>query len=248
MIFLKSTEEIERLRQSGQIVALVMQKIAKLIKPGITTLELDREAEAEILRLGAVPAFKGYQGYQYTLCLSVNEEVVHGIPKERELKEGDIIGVDCGILFEGFYGDHAWTYPVGRVSEKANLLIETAKEALDRAIGVANTKHRLFDISAEIQECAESRGFSVVRDYVGHGIGRSLHEEPQVPNFGTRGTGIPLRPGLVLALEPMINEGTHEVEVLEDGWTVVTKDRKLSAHVEHTIVITENGPEILSKL
>jgi methionyl aminopeptidase len=248
MIILKSSSEIEQLRKSGRIVALVMQKIAELIKPGITTAELDRVAEREIRQKGAVPAFKGYQGYQYTLCLSVNEEVVHGIPKDRELKEGDIVGIDCGVFFEGFYGDHAWTYPVGKVDEKASRLIEAAKEALKRGIEAATPKHRLFDISAEIQDCAESHGFSVVRDYVGHGIGRSLHEEPQVPNFGVRGTGMHLRPGLVLALEPMINEGGHEVELLEDGWTVVTKDRKRSAHVEHTIVVTENGPEILSRV
>lgn len=248
MIILKSRDEIDGLRKSGRIVAEVMQKIAELIKPGITTAELDRVAEREIRKRDALPAFKGYHGYQHALCISVNEEVVHGIPKDMELKEGDIIGIDCGVLFEGFYGDHAWTYPVGKVDEKANRLIDVARQALKRGIEAATVERRLFDISAEIQDCAESNGFSVVRDYVGHGIGRSLHEEPQVPNFGVRGTGMRLRPGLVLALEPMINEGGHEVETLEDGWTVVTKDRKRSAHVEHTIAVTENGPEILSKL
>lgn len=248
MIILKSRDEIENLRKSNRIVAEVMEQVAQLIKPGVTTAELDRVAEREIRKRDALPAFKGYQGYQHTLCISVNEEVVHGIPGDRELKEGDIIGIDCGVLFEGFYGDHAWTYPVGKVDEKAARLIDVARQALKRGIEAALVDNRLFDISAEIQECAESNGFSVVRDYVGHGIGRSLHEEPQVPNFGVRGTGMRLRSGLVLALEPMINEGGHEVETLEDGWTVVTRDRKRSAHVEHTIAVTENGPEILSRL
>lgn len=248
MIILKSRDEIESLRKSNRIVAEVLQKVAELIKPGATTAELDRAAEREIRKRDALPAFKGYQGYQHTLCVSVNEEVVHGIPKDRELKEGDIIGIDCGVLLDGFYGDHAWTYPVGKVDEKAARLIDVAAHALKRGIEAATVEHRLFDISAEIQDCAESNGFSVVRDYVGHGIGRSLHEDPQVPNFGEKGTGIRLRPGLVLALEPMINEGGHEVETLEDGWTVVTKDRKLSAHFEHTIAVTEKGPEILSRL
>ncbi len=248
MVILKSRDEVNKMRRANQIVAEVMVHLASLIKPGIATIDLDRIAEEMIKAKKAVPAFKGYSGYQHTLCLAVNEEVVHGIPNKRELKDGDIIGIDCGVLFDGFYGDHAKTFAVGEISASADKLITAAGNALDRGIKAACKENRLYDISAEIQECAEQAGYSVVRDYVGHGIGRSLHEDPQVPNFGERGTGIRLRPGLVLALEPMINEGTHEVEVLEDGWTVVTKDRKLSAHMEHTIAITEEGPLVLSCL
>lgn len=248
MIILKSRDEIERIRKANRVAAEVMACIAEIISPGITTIEIDARAEELIRKKGGYPAFKGYQGYQHALCLAVNEEVVHGIPGKRKLQDGDIIGVDCGILIDGFYGDHAWTFPVGQIGDNAKRLLKIAEDALVRGIQAATTDHRLYDISAEIQECAESAGFSVVRDYVGHGIGRSLHEDPQIPNFGERGTGIRLRKGLVLALEPMLNEGTHEVEVLEDGWTVVTKDRKLSAHMEHTIAITENGPEVLSKM
>ncbi len=219
-----------------------------LIRPGVTTGELDRAAREFLERRGATPAFLGYMGFQHTLCVSINEEVVHGIPSERRLEEGDIVGIDCGALLEGFFGDHAWTFPVGRVSEPAKRLLEVTEKALYEGIAAAMTKNRLFDISHAIQACAEEAHYSVVRDFVGHGIGTSLHEEPQVPNFGQPGTGMRLRAGLTLALEPMINEGTHEVEVLEDGWTVVTKDRKLSAHFEHTIAITDEGPLILSEL
>lgn len=248
MIILKSREEINVMRDASRIVAEVMAELSGMLKPGVTTLELDRIAEELVKSKKAIPAFKGYQGYQHTLCLAVNEEVVHGIPSDRQLKEGDIIGIDCGVLYNDFYGDHAWTFPVGKIKDSASRLIETAKEALKRGIAAATADNRLFDISAEIQAAAEEKGYSVVRDYVGHGIGKDLHEDPQVPNFGERGTGMRLRPGLVLALEPMINEGTYEVEVLKDGWTVVTKDRKLSAHVEHTIVVTQEGPKILSKI
>lgn len=248
MIILKSREEIGQMRKANRIAAEVMAEIKELVKPGITTAELDQHAEAAIRKRGGTPAFQGYQGYRHTLCLAVNEEVVHGIPGPRKLSEGDIIGIDCGVLLNGFYGDHAWTIPVGSVKESALRLLKVAEETLESGIAAAKVDNRLYDISAAIQEKAEGAGYSVVRDYVGHGIGRSLHEDPQVPNFGTRGTGMRLRPGLVLALEPMLNEGTHEVEVLADGWTVVTKDRKLSAHMEHTIAITENGPEILSRL
>lgn len=248
MIILKSRDDIERMRKSNRIVAEVLTHLEEYIRPGQTTGELDRMAEAFIKDRGAKPAFKGYQGYKHTLCVSINEEVVHGIPGERELKEGDIVGIDCGILMDDFYGDHAWSFPIGEVSENAKRLLATTKEALKRGIEAATIDHRLYDISATIQQTAEAQGFSVVRDYVGHGIGRSLHEDPQIPNFGESGTGMKLRVGLVIALEPMINEGTYEVEVLSDGWTVVTKDRKLSAHMEHTIAVTEQGPEILSRL
>ncbi|MFH1874990.1 MAG: type I methionyl aminopeptidase [Pseudomonadota bacterium] len=248
MVILKSRDEIDKMKRVSQIVAEVMAHLASLIKPGVTTIELDKIAEEMIIGRKAKPAFKGYHGYRHTLCISVNEEVVHGIPGKRELVEGDIVGIDCGVFLNGFYGDHAQTLPVGQISLNAEKLLETTSKALDSGIKAACKENRLYDISAEIQQCAEQAGYSVVRDYVGHGIGRSLHEDPQVPNFGEKGTGMRLRPGLVLALEPMINEGTYEVQVLEDGWTVVTKDRKLSAHMEHTIAITEEGPEILSKL
>jgi len=248
MIILKSRDEIERMRKSNRIAAEVLARLSEHIRPGQTTGELDRMAETFIRSRGAKPAFKGYMGYKHTLCVSVNEEVVHGIPGSRELKEGDIVGIDCGVLFDDFYGDHAWSYPVGKVSQNATRLLATTAEALKCGIEAATVDHRLYDISAAIQETAEAEGFSVVRDYVGHGIGRTLHEDPQIPNFGEKGTGMKLRTGLVIALEPMINEGTHEVETLSDGWTVVTKDRKLSAHMEHTIAVTESGPEILSRL
>jgi methionyl aminopeptidase len=187
-------------------------------------------------------------GYHHTLCVSINEEVVHGIPGKRKLEEGDIVSIDCGVLLDGFYGDHEWSFAVGKIDDSAKALLKTSKEALQRGIEAATTDNRLFDISAAIEATALEKGFSVVREYVGHGIGRELHEEPQVPNFGIEGTGMKLRRGLCLALEPMLNQGASEVEVLGDGWTVVTKDRKLSAHYEHSIAIMENGPEILSKL
>lgn len=248
MIILKSREEIDKMRRSNRLVAEIMDMLRGMIKPGVTTAELDSFAEDFIRRSGAVPAFKGYMGYKHTLCISINEEVVHGIPSSRKLCEGDIVGIDCGALLDGFYGDHAWTFGVGSISDAAKRLIDTAEGALKDGIEIAMVGKRLFDISHVIQRRAEDAGYSVVRDFVGHGIGTSLHEDPQVPNFGEPDTGMRLRPGLTLALEPMINEGTWEVEVLNDGWTVVTKDRKLSAHFEHTIAITDNGPEILSKL
>ncbi len=248
MIILKSRDEIEKMRKSNRIAAEVMAHLQEMIRPGVTTGELDRVAEDLILKRGATPAFKGYQGYSHALCVSVNEQVVHGIPGTRELKDGDVVGIDCGILLDDFYGDHAWTFAVADVSDTARRLLAVTEEALMRGIASAVTANRLYDISASIQEVAENAGFSVVRDYVGHGIGRSLHEDPQIPNFGERGTGMRLRTGLVMALEPMLNEGKHDVEVLPDGWTVVTKDRKLSAHMEHTIAVTDSGPEILSRL
>jgi len=248
MIILKSRDEIERMRRPSRIAAEVMAHLQEMVKPGVTTGELDRIAEALIRNRSAKPAFKGYQGYQHALCVSVNEEVVHGIPGDRELKEGDIVGIDCGVFIDDFYGDHAWTFTVGVVSDNAKKLLAATEDALKKGIAATRLENRLYDISAEIEDVAKAAGFSVVRDYVGHGIGRSLHEDPQIPNFGERGTGMKLRIGLVVALEPMLNEGTHEVEVLKDGWTVVTKDRKLSAHMEHTVAIMEKGPEILSCL
>ncbi len=247
MICLKSPDEIEKLRVANQIVVLVMKTLKGLVQPGITTQELDRVAEETILKAGGKPAFKGYRGFAHALCVSVNEEVVHGIPGPRKLKEGDIVSIDCGVSKEGFCGDHAWSFSVGIVSDEAKKLLKVGEESLYRGIEEAQVGNRLFDISVAIQTVVESNGFSVVRDFVGHGIGKELHEDPQLPNFGIKGTGIRLKAGLVLAMEPMVNAGGWEVEVLGDGWTVVTKDRKGSVHFEHSVALTEKGPDILSK-
>jgi len=247
MIILKSPWEIERLRVSNRLVAEVLHELARIIEPGITTLELDRFAEAFLLKRGARPAFKGYNGYPHALCTSVNEAVVHGLPSKRKLKEGDIISLDLGSVVDGYYGDAAVTIPVGRVSEEARCLLQVTKEALDRAVAAARDGNRLSDISYAVQSHVEAYGFSVVRVFVGHGIGRALHEEPQIPNFGPPGMGPLLRPGMVLALEPMVNVGSPEVVVLEDNWTAVSKDCSLSAHFEHTVVITEHATEVLTQ-
>lgn len=248
MIILKSHAEIEKLRKANRIVGCVIERLAKEICVGISTLELDKIAEDMIASKGAKSAFKGYRGYKHTLCTSVNEEVVHGIPGPRKLAEGDIIGIDCGVLFDGFYGDMARTFPVGKVSSETEKLLQVTAESLRIGIEQARVGNRLFDISAAIQKHVETAGFSVVRDFVGHGIGTSLHEDPQIPNFGEAGTGVKLREGMVFALEPMVNAGTWKVKVLNDGWTVVTTDKKMSAHFEDTIAITANGPEILSRV
>lgn len=246
MIVLKSREEVEKIRRAAMIAANAVALVGRSLRDGIATIELERIATDYILSHDARPSFPMVRGYHHTLCVAINEEVVHGIPGPRRLKEGDLISVDCGAFLEGFHGDHAWTFPVGNVSEDRLLLLKTGEEALMRGITAARVGNRLYDIGAAIESCAKEAGYSVVRDYVGHGIGVKLHEEPQVPNYGEAGTGIKLRRGLVLALEPMLNAGTHEVEVLTDGWTVVTKDRKPSVHFEHTVAIMENGPEILS--
>jgi len=236
------------MRQANRIVAEVLEEIKKLVAPGITTLELDRAAEKGCRARGAEPAFKGYRGYPFSLCTSVNEQVVHGFPSERKLVEGDIISLDFGVLYDGYYGDSAVTLPVSSVSEEAQHLVRTTEECLLRAIDNCRPGGRLHDISAAVQEHAESQGFSVVRYFVGHGIGRSLHEKPQVPNFGEPGTGVVLKPGMVLAIEPMVNAGTHDVRILEDGWTAVTADGALSAHFEHSVAILPDGCEVLSRL
>jgi len=246
MIYLKSPQEIEKIRKSSQLVARALKYLKAFIKEGITTEELDRLAEEYIKRHGGIPAFKGYRGYPRSLCVSVNEEVVHGIPGKRRLKEGDIVSLDLGVLMDGYYGDAAITVPLGKVSELARRLIKVTEEALYRGIEMARPGNRLSDISHAIQSHVEKAGFSVVREFVGHGIGKELHEEPQVPNFGPPNRGPRLEPGMVLAIEPMVNTGTWEVRILPNGWTVVTADGGLSAHFEHTVAITDDGPEILS--
>ena len=230
------------------MVAEVFEKLKGIIEPGITTRELDQVAEDYILLKGARPAFKGYRGFPATLCISINDEVVHGIPGQRRLKQGDIVSLDVGVNYLGYFGDAAITFPVGEVDPEAKRLLEVTEKALYIGIEKAKVGNRLFDISYAIQSWVESHGFSVVRDFVGHGIGRELHEEPQIPNFGVPHQGPRLGKGMVFALEPMVNEGTYEVRVLSDGWTVVTADGKRSAHFEHTIAITEDGAEILSVL
>ncbi|MBI4209742.1 MAG: type I methionyl aminopeptidase [Deltaproteobacteria bacterium] len=248
MVILKTPQEIERIRVACKAVAEVLRELQEEIRPGVRTLDLDRKAEKQLRQKGMKPAFLGYRGYPRTLCASVNEEVVHGIPSKRELREGDIVGLDLGAICEGYYGDAAVTVSVGKVSERAQRLMKITEESLYKGIEKAVVGGRLSDISAAVQKHVEEQGYSVVRDFVGHGIGRSLHEDPQIPNHGVPGKGIRLEVGLVLAIEPMINEGTHEVEILEDGWTAVTRDRKLSAHYEHTIAIANEGPIILSRL
>ncbi|TDX47816.1 type I methionyl aminopeptidase [Orenia marismortui] len=248
MIIRKSRREIEIMKKAGKIVAETHALLAEKVAPGITTGELDRIAEEFVLSKGAKPAFKGYQGFPYTLCISINEEVVHGFPGKRVLESGDIISIDMGVIIDGYYGDSAYTLAVGQVSEKANGLLKATEESLYKGIEQAVTGNRLSDISNAVQNHAEKHGYSVVRRFVGHGIGRGLHEDPQIPNFGPAGRGPRLKEGMVLAIEPMINIGTHKVKVLDDGWTAVTTDGELSAHFEHTVAITKKGPEILTKL
>lgn len=248
MVIIRSQREIEQLKRSNVMVAEVFEKLRSMIEPGITTKELDQVAEEYILSRGARPAFKGYRGFPATLCISINDEVVHGIPGQRRLKEGDIVSLDAGVNYLGYFGDAAATFPVGEVDPEAKRLLAVTEKALYIGIEKARVGNRLFDISYAIQSWVESHGFSVVRDFVGHGIGRELHEEPQIPNFGMPHQGPRLGKGMVFALEPMVNEGTYEVKVLSDGWTVVTADGKRSAHFEHTIAITEDGAEILSVL
>lgn len=255
MIEIKTKEEIKKMRKAGKIVAVVLAELEKHIKPGIKTSKLDEIAENLVRKMGGSPAFKGYRPHVYfprefpaTICVSINEEIVHGIPSDRVLKEGDIISVDIGVRVDGFYADAAYTYSVGEISEKAKKLIEVTRIALLKAIAVVKDGVRVGDISYEIQECAESNGFSVIRDFVGHGIGRNLHEEPQIPNFGVRGKGPELKEGMVIAIEPMVSAGSHEVEVLPDTWTAVTKDRSLTAHFEHTVAVTSYGSLLLTSL
>ena len=248
MVILKLPDEIEKARKSNRIVAEFLNRLRERVKPGVRTKELDKLAAEIAEKRGAKPAFKGYNGYPHTLCVSINEVVVHGMPSERILEEGDIIGLDFGVYYQGFFGDAAITLPLGKVTDKASRLMRVTEESLYAGIAQAKVGNRLGDISAAVQDTVEAANYSVVRDFVGHGIGKSLHEEPQIPNFGKKGRGIELKSGMLLAIEPMVNEGDYKVQILPDGWTVVTKDGSLSAHFEHSIAITDNGPEILSKL
>jgi methionyl aminopeptidase len=246
MLIYKTKEEIELIRISSVLVSKALAEVSKVIKPGVTTLELDRIAEEYIRDNGGVPAFKGYHGFPNTLCISCNEQVVHGIPSKKELKEGDIISVDCGVVKDSFYGDSAYTFPVGEVEEKYLKLLRVTKESLYKGIEKAFAGMRLGDIGFAVQAHAESNSFSVVREMVGHGLGRKLHEDPQVPNYGKRGNGLSLREGLVIAIEPMINFGKRNVITEKDGWTISTVDKLPSAHFEHTIAIGKEKAEILS--
>jgi methionyl aminopeptidase len=248
MVILKLPEEIEKARASNRIVAEVLSKLRDKVKPGITTRELDKFAEEIAGKRGAKPAFKGYRGYPYSLCTSINEEVVHGMPSGRVLNDGDIIGLDFGVFYQGFFGDATITLPVGKASLNALKLLDVTEQSLYAGIAQAKDGNRLGDVSAAVQITVEAVGFSVVRDFVGHGIGRDLHEEPPIPNYGKKGRGVELKSGMILAIEPMVNQGDYRVRVQPDGWTVVTEDGKLSAHFEHSIAITDNGPDILSKL
>lgn len=249
MIVLKSEWEIEKIRKSCIIVMEILMELKERIKPGVSTMELEELTERLLEKKKAKPAFKGYKGYPYCLCTSLNNEVVHGMPSSNKtLRSGDILSVDFGVLYDGYYGDAAITVPVGRVSDEAKRLISVTEDALYSGIEKAKAGGRIGDISASIQRHVESQGFSVVRDFVGHGIGRELHEDPQIPNFGKEGTGVEIVPGMVLAIEPMINSGGYEVKVLDDGWTVVTRDNSLSAHFEHCVAITEKNTILLSKI
>lgn len=246
MILIKNNSEIEYMRQAGKIAARTLNMIQEVIKPGVTTGYINDLAEKFIVENGALPAFKGLYGFPATLCISVNEEVVHGIPGKRVLNNGDIVSIDCGTLIKGFYGDAARTFPVGTISEDAQKLIEVTQQSFFEGIKYAKVGNRLEDISHAVQTYVESHGFSVVRDYVGHGIGRAMHEDPQVPNYGKPGRGVRLVKGMCLAIEPMVNMGKYQVKTLSDDWTVVTSDGQMSAHYENTIAILEDGPDILT--
>ena len=248
MIIGKSKNELEKMRAAGQLVGLVLQDLREMVESGITTIEIDRRAEKMIRDAGALPTFKGYHGFPYSICASVNEQVVHGFPSDYKLKEGDIFSIDCGVTLDGYVGDTATTVPVGQVSDDWLDLVRVTEECLDRAIEECRPGKHLGDIGAAVQQHAEAHGYSVVRDYVGHGIGRRMHEDPQIPNYGKPGQGPKIKAGYVFAVEPMVNMGTHYTKVLADGWTVITLDGRPSAHSEHTIAITAEGPEVLTKV
>lgn len=246
MIILKTKREIEVMRKAGRLVAQSHELVRKYIKPGVTTKELDQLVEEFLRSQNAIPTFKGYGGFPFSICASVNEEVVHGFPSDRRLVEGDIVSIDIGATFEGYVGDSAKTFYVGEVEDEKRRLVEATKQSFYEGIKFAKTTYRLSDISHAIQQYAESQGFSVVRDFVGHGVGKNMHESPQIPNFGKPGKGPRLQEGMVLAIEPMINAGTYHVKVLDNDWTVVTVDRRPSAHYEHTVAITDGEPELLT--
>lgn len=249
MIYYKSAREIALMRRGGRVLAGVMERLRERVKPGMTTQEIDEDVESFILRHGARPAFKGYRGFPATVCISVNDEVVHGIPSAaRHLQEGDVVGFDLGCIVGGYYADCAFTLALGEVPPAVEKLLAVTRESLERAIAECRPGRRLSDVSHAVQQHVEAHGFGVVRAFVGHGIGRALHEEPQIPNFGEPGRGPQLRPGMVLAIEPMVTMGNWEVRVLDDGWTAVTQDGSLAAHFEHTVAITEDGPDILTAL
>lgn len=248
MIICKSPVEIEKLRRSARMARAILEETRDRVRPGVTTLELEKHVEKRLAELEARPAFKGYRGYPCCLCTSVNEEIIHGIPSGRRLQEGNIVSLDMGVVLDSYYGDSALTVPVGNISEPLAKLLRVTEEALELAIEKVRLGNRLGDISAAVQLHAEQHGYDVVREFVGHGIGRELHEEPQVPNYGRAGHGPVLREGMVLAIEPMITEGSHELRVLDDRWTAVTLDGSYSAHFEHMVAVTRNGPDVLTRL
>ncbi len=249
MIVCKSQPEIEKLRRSGRMVRELLEEIKELVRPGVTTQDLENFVVKRVKELGAKPAFKGYRGYPCCLCASVNSEVIHAIPSPRRaLREGDIVSLDTGVILDGYYGDSALTVPVGEISDSARRLLKVTEEALELAIQKVRLGNRLGDVSYSVQEYAERNGYSVVREFVGHGIGKAMHEEPQVPNYGTAGRGPVLKPGMVFAIEPMVNTGKADVRVLDDNWTAVTVDGGLSAHFEHMVAVTTNGPDVLTRI
>ena len=248
MIICKSAAEIEKLRRSGRLVREVLEETREQAKPGVTTMDLEKFVERRLAQVGAKPAFKGYRGYPCCLCASVNEQIVHGIPSDRRLNEGDIVSLDLGVIIDGYYGDAAMTVPVGTISESLQKLLRVTEQSLQLAIDKARVGNRLGDISAAVEQHVVSSGFSVVKEFVGHGIGRQLHEEPQIPNFGPPGYGPPLKEGMVLAIEPMVNVGGPGLKILDDQWTAVTIDGAPSAHFEHMIAVTHNGPDVLTRL
>jgi methionyl aminopeptidase len=248
MIICKAASEIEKLRRSGRLVREILEETREQAKPGVTTMDLEKFVERRLTKAGAKPAFKGYRGYPCCLCASVNEQIVHGIPSNRCLNEGDIISLDLGVIIDGYYGDSAMTVPVGTISESLQRLLRVTEESLQLAIEKVRVGNRLGDVSSAVEQHVVSNGFSVVREFVGHGIGRQLHEDPQIPNFGQPGYGPPLREGMVLAIEPMVNVGSPGLKILDDEWTAVTADGAHSAHFEHMIAVTHNGPDVLTRL
>lgn len=249
MIVLKTERELKLMREAGRISAGALKLVGEAVEPGVSTAELDRIAERYILSQGAKPNFKGYNGFPATACISINDQVIHGIPSKKQIiRKGDIVSVDLGAVFEGYHGDNAATFAAGDISLEAQRLMDTTRQSLYEGIKMARVGGRIGDISSAVQQYVEARGYSVVRQYVGHGVGASLHEAPEVPNFGTAGRGVRLLPGMTLAIEPMVNMGSERVKVMPDGWTVLTVDGKLSAHFEHTVVITADGPQVLTKV